>query len=371
MISSTEGFALLEGMWNRLLSVSQANNYFLRWEWLWNWWHVFNTPGDRLAILVVEEGDEAVAIAPFYAKKSLAGGILPARLLMFLGTQDGPEGDVGSDYMDIICKEGAEGAVIDAVFEYIAVNNLCDEIFLSKVAASSNAYGLIMEKGDAMGFLTEVANEFISPYIKLPSSWDDYLGSLSASMRYKIRNERRKLQRSHQAVFSKARRAEDLGLFLGELIKLHQSRWTSKGMEGAFSNQKFVEFHERVLPIMLKNGHLDLILLSDNGIIRGAIYNIVYNDKIYFYQSGIDVEKSAVSYGFVLHSHCIEDAIQRGLKEYDFLPKGGTDDYKERYTNGLRRVSDIYMALSRPVKYCVAAKKGARLAYRLIKPVRN
>ena len=70
LISITEDFILLKEKWNLLLSVSSADNFFLRWEWLWNWWEVFRTSNMELCILLIEkENGEVVGIAPFYLKR--------------------------------------------------------------------------------------------------------------------------------------------------------------------------------------------------------------------------------------------------------------------------------------------------------------
>ena len=76
-IKSNDEFSQLRKVWDNLLSQSPADNYFLSWEWLWNWWQVFARPEDRLAILLIEDGTEVTAIAPFYIRKRLNRGIYP------------------------------------------------------------------------------------------------------------------------------------------------------------------------------------------------------------------------------------------------------------------------------------------------------
>jgi CelD/BcsL family acetyltransferase involved in cellulose biosynthesis len=122
------------------------------------------------------------------------------------------------------------------------------------------------------------------------------------------------------------------------------------------------------MPLLLENGHLELVILSENGSTRAVLYNIAYNDKIYFYQSGIDTFDGKAAYGYVLHSYCIEEAIKRGLREYDFLPKGRSDDYKLRFAKDRRLVSDLYIARSWPAKQFTKVRESARSIYHAIKP---
>jgi CelD/BcsL family acetyltransferase involved in cellulose biosynthesis len=369
IIKSDEDFQKLEPIWNDLLSQSPANIYFLTWQWLWNWWQVFVETNDELRILVVENGDAIIGIAPFYVRKRFIGRIYPVRRMMFIGTQEHGEGDVGSDYMDAIYRKGDEKSVVHAIFVAIAEHDLCDEIYLSKMDTASNTFNLFQQEARSAGFLVMITDEFVSPYIKLPDTWDDYLSTLTSSMRYKIRNERRKLQKIDHSETNKVANDEDLERGFKELSELHKKRWGAKGTEGAFSHPKFKEFHERIMPLLLKNGSLELVRFSEHGNTRAVLYNIVYNNKIYFYQSGIDTLDGRAAYGYLLHSHCIEEAIMRGLREYDFLPKGKSDDYKGRFAKDCRILSDLYMARSWPAKQFTKAKESARSIYHTVKPL--
>jgi CelD/BcsL family acetyltransferase involved in cellulose biosynthesis len=367
-IRSTEGFTALEKTWNDLLSRSPSDNYFMTWEWLWNWWQVYAAPGDKLTILLIEEGDETIGIAPFYVRKRLLGGIYPVRRMMFLGTQESGDGDVCSDYLDIIYRDGEEGKIAGLLFKAIAEKDVCDEIYLSKMDTASKTVALIRGEAGKLKSLTTIAGEFVSPYIKLPSTWDEYLNGLTPSMRHKIKKERKKAQQRGEVAVSKAQNAGDLARSFKELTRLHTLRWGARGIEGAFGHRRFSRFHREIMPTMLKNGHLDLAVLSDGGEMRAVLYNIVYGNKVYFYQSGVDTADRKAAFGYVAHSYCIEDAIAKGMKEYDFLPKGRTDDYKDRFCNATRNVADIYVARHWLVKFLAKAKETARFLYRRMKP---
>jgi CelD/BcsL family acetyltransferase involved in cellulose biosynthesis len=368
IVKTDTEFTNLEKIWSELLNFSPANNYFLSWEWLWHWWQVYAKPDDRLMILLVEKEKEVIGIAPFYVRKTFLGGIYPMRRMMFLGTQEDGDGDVGSDYMDVLYREGEERGVINILFQAIVQQDICDEIYLSKIDTSTKTFTLFQEEAENLKFLTMIADEFVSPYIKLPATWDTYLSDLAPSMRYKIRSERRKLQKCGNVMVSKVEHGEDLPRGFEELTRLHKKRWESRGMEGAFSHEQFVQFHKRIMPLMLKKGHLELMLLSENSNSKAVLYNIVYKNKIYFYQSGIDTADRKAAFGYVLHSYCIEEAIKRGIEEYDFLPKGRYDDYKGRFAKDYRVLSDLYMARTWFVKQFVKARESARSVYHYVRP---
>src|SRR3990170_283619 len=371
LISITEDFILLKEKWNLLLSVSSADNFFLRWEWLGNWWEVFRTSNMELCILLIEkENGEVVGIAPFYLKRRLLGGIYPLKRLMFLGTQTEGPGSIGSEYMNIICREGEEESIAQYLFDQIVSHNFCDEIYLSKMDTSSIAFNLFKKLAARERFLSMVFNESKSPYISLPSAWEEYLNGLSSSMRYKIRNERRKLEKSTGNVVIRNTCDEiKLSSDFQEFMRLHQTRWLSRNMGGAFSSVKFTLFHKKVVSSLMKSGYLDLIFLSVDGKNKAAMYNIIYNNKVYFYLSGLDTNGGKGSFGLLLHGYCIEEAIKRGMDEYDFMLKGKLDAYKDQWTKEHRILADLYIAHTGAAKHYMRTLEYARLCYRRFKPL--
>ena len=98
---------------------------------------------------------------------------------------------------------------------------------------------------------------------------------------------------------------------------------------------RFAAFHDEVMPPLLAAGALELLWLTVRGDPIAIIYNIVWNGKVYFYQSGrkIDVPKG-VRPGIVIHAHAIRRAISAGRREYDFL--GGASRYKVQLSTAAR-----------------------------------
>ncbi|MFO0754198.1 MAG: GNAT family N-acetyltransferase [Thermodesulfovibrionales bacterium] len=367
LVGTAAELADMEREWNALLALSPADTYFLRWEWLWCWWKTYAEEGDALAVLVVERGGETVAIAPFYTRTRLLGGVYPVRRLMFLGTQQESDGDVCSDYMDIICGPGQGHEALRHIFRVIAAGGLCDEIHLARIDTASETYALLPKIAAANGFPCVCTNTATSPYIELPAQWEEYLDGLSSSMRYKLRSERRRVEKLSPVKIAKAENSAELRDFFGQMVSLHQRRWESKEMAGAFSHARFVSFHRMMMETMMTKGHLDLFTLHAEGGLRAVLYNIAYKRKIYFYQSGVDTGCSRVAFGYVLHSHCIGDAITRGIAEYDFLPKGKADTYKDRFANRIRTIADLYMARHWAARYFLKAQEMARTVYNRVR----
>src|SRR5690606_27068315 len=107
------------------------------------------------------------------------------------------------------------------------------------------------------------------------------------------------------------------------LRDLHAARWRADGQAGAFASTRFSAFHAEVMPALLSRGALELMWLCAHGEPVAAVYNIVWNDKVYFYQSGRrpDLPRQ-VRAGLVLHALAIRRAIELKRREYDFLNGG-------------------------------------------------
>ncbi|MDP2689567.1 MAG: hypothetical protein Q8P48_05600, partial [Deltaproteobacteria bacterium] len=113
-IADDNGFHLLKDKWNGLLNESPANNFFLRWEWLWCWWDTYKQDDYELCILLSFIGGELTGIMPCYIKNIRWKNFYDIKRLMFLGTA---ESALYSEYMDIICARGKEETVTNAMME--------------------------------------------------------------------------------------------------------------------------------------------------------------------------------------------------------------------------------------------------------------
>lgn len=363
-INTFEDFYSLHEKWNALLNESPVNSFFLRWEWLYNWWKAYKEDKYNLCILLVFKGDELIGIAPFYIIKKNWKNILTIRRLMFLGTK---EGSVISEYMDIIYKAGEEEAVIREIAEFIVQQDLCDDIFFNLIDASSKTIPLLEQTASDMKFLHIIHSKVESPYINLQNNYNDFLNGLSSSMRHKIRNNNKKLKEYKNIVFRKTSNISEFDADFEEFIRLHQFRWESKKFPGSFSGGRFKDFQKLVMPEMFKNGHLELRFLSVSGRNIAALYNINYNNKISFYQAGLDASfDNKLAPGLLLHNYSIQEAIKAGLREYDFLLMGNMDSYKKHWAKEHRYLCDIYVARTGIIKLAMGFRNKAKGCYHAI-----
>ena len=115
LIDDASEFLALRDRWNELLRSSRSDNPFLTWEWLYTWWTQFGV-AQHLRLIVVEQGDTIMAIAPLHL---VASPLYWFSRLEFLGT-----GEAGSDYLDLIVRGDHEPEAVDALARFMAEQRL-------------------------------------------------------------------------------------------------------------------------------------------------------------------------------------------------------------------------------------------------------
>jgi CelD/BcsL family acetyltransferase involved in cellulose biosynthesis len=199
-------------------------------------------------------------------------------------------------------------------------------------------------------------------YVPLPKTWDEYLYRLGKK-RYYVKRALRDFETGCDARLHEATTAEELREGMRILHTLHAERWHG----GLFRFPRFASFHDAVMPGLLEEGRLQLLWLTVGGQPVAALYNIVANNKVYFYQSGRSMAVSAKQRpGIVLLAYAIQKAIAAGRREFDFL--GGVMQYKSQLALATRPLMQLRAA---PPSFRERARQLAERAYSWARRVRN
>jgi CelD/BcsL family acetyltransferase involved in cellulose biosynthesis len=345
-ITTREGFAALEPVWNRLLEQSSSNTLTLTYEWLSTWWEVFGE-GRELYILLAIVGNEVIGIAPMLKRTVQHYGVLPFRRIEFLASGEEEADEICSDYLDFILKKGREEEALKTIFKYIQEEDSdWDEVLLTDISGESRNQPLLKSLCEDNGTRLQTMRDELCVYLQLPTSWNELINNLPRSFRRKINKDRRTFA-AYQGELKIIESSEGFEEGFAALVELHQQRWMSKGMPGVFSSEKFSRFHRLFAPKAIKNAWLKLYVALKDGRPVAAIYNFAYNEKVHAYQSGFRQEDSGVNSPVILlRSFAIEHAIGSGFKEYDFL-KGKEGSYKFKWLPQTRNIVQLRMAQSR------------------------
>ncbi|MFQ6001834.1 MAG: GNAT family N-acetyltransferase, partial [Anaerolineae bacterium] len=97
-----------------------------------------------------------------------------------------------------------------------------------------------------------------------------------------------------------------------------------------FMDQTMQRFFKAMAQNTFEAGWLRLSFILINGLKMASLFCFDYGDSILLYNSGYDPERyRALSPGVLATAHCIEEAIQRKKKVFDFLR--GSEEYKYRF----------------------------------------
>lgn len=351
-ITDPQAFAGLSGAWDELLAASPSDCFFLTWEWLFTWWKHLGR--GRLAILAARRGGRLLALLPAYLPA--ARPRLGLRPLRFLGT-----GCVGSDYLDVIARDGEERAALAALAERLDGDRRLLE--LAQVPQARSAAADLAGHLAGRGWRPIHRVTHVCPYVELGRSWEDYLAGLGTSHRGNVRRQLRKLEERFEVSFARVETGEELDEAFDLLVALHRLRWKERGGSDAFPDPGVVAFHREVTRLALARGWLRLFVLRLSGRPAAALYGLLYRGRFLFYQSGFDPAFAEHSVGQLTVGLTIRAAIEEGAREYDLLH--GIEPYKFHWANRTRELVRIELfpaslagLLARQLRGAEEAAKG-------------
>lgn len=319
VISDVSAFAALRPEWTRLLACSKSNCLFLTWEWLYTWWS--HLGGDRrLWLLTVRTEDGLVAVAPFGLRPRFRFGFLET--VEFLGS-----GCAGSDYLDIIAKEGCEDLAVAALGDYLTKQQ--HTLKWTNVRSNALAADLALELPRFQWTLSDTRIN-ICPYLPLSGlTWESYLATLGSEHRYSFRRKWQRINRDFTVEWDSPRCSAECRQAIDITMELHNLRWAGRGRSDAFHTPELVAFHHEVAPLAFERGWLRIYLLRLNGRPAASLYGFLYSRKFYFYQSGFDPAYAKYGVGLLAMGLAIQDALNERATEFDLLH--GDESYKTHW----------------------------------------
>lgn len=347
VVSEIDALTRISDEWEALLGRSECNEPALAPLWILPWWRIFGTAGGRsLRVGVFRNGGRLVGLAPLVSRWVFRRGV-PLRRLEALPSGEDEREEIASEYIGLVCERGALGDVVEALASGLSRGAFgpFDELVMPAMNGALAEPFVLSRALEQRGLAVSLSTRGLCPYIPLPRTFDAYLGALPSSHRYRVTRSIRDFERwaGGDLVLSRARTEPELLRAREILEKLHETRWREDGTAGVFSAPRFSAFHDEVIPALFTRGALALSTLSARGEPVAALYNVVWNDKIYFYQSGRRVDlPGKLRPGIVAHALAIRAAIEEGLREYDFL--GGARRYKTELSLATRPLVTVRAA---------------------------
>ena len=333
IISDFAEFTSLEGTWNRLLQESDGeSSIYLTHEWLTTWWRHFGE-GRQLNIVLIEDGARVIGAVPLMRTRYRLG-FLRLDALETIGAVNcnrlglvsgGHRREVAAALLRYLGRELATGR-LSARFKLVPDD--CKLLAEMRRIAPSLAEGLTLE--ERIGT--------VAPFIRLPSTWEQYWASLSGNARHQLSRRVRALERDHSVEY-RVCSGDDLDERLDALIRLHQARWRAAGVSGVFSDPRMKSFYRDVARRFLERNWLHFSYLTVDGEMVAGEFSYIFNGTFYGVTSARDLRYAGSSVGHIHHMLFLKDAIARGLSECDM--QKGDEPYKYRWARAARRYMDV------------------------------
>ncbi len=304
--------------WNALLASSATDVIFLTWEWQSAWWNHMH-PGDMFSLVYRDSAGALLGIIPLFRFDDEQKG----PTLSIIGCEE------VSDYLDFIIAPEYEAEICADLLDYLrsAPALSWNQLQLCNVPVQSIAYRVLTDLACAKGLSVQVTVQDRCPVIALPATWDAYLDTLDKKQRHEIRRKLRRAEsQADTQCYVVSDQQHDVAAQMESFIALHRS---SRPEKDVFMDERMKGFFIDIAGILAQRDWLQLSFLEIDGRKAAALFSFSYNQSYQIYNSGYDPELyGQFSPGIVLIAYCIQCAIGRGYKTFDFLR--GEEEYKYR-----------------------------------------
>jgi CelD/BcsL family acetyltransferase involved in cellulose biosynthesis len=176
------------------------------------------------------------------------------------------------------------------------------------------------------GCKVTVHHEDTAPRLDLPASFESYLTRLTKKNRHEIRRKIRKAQKEAHLSFECLSHPSQIMNAMPRFLELFRKSTHEKR---EFLNQQREGFFLAMAEKFSRLGWLELFRLLFNEREAAYLFCFHYHGTLYLYNAAYDSTYAPLSPGVVAIARCIEHAIGRGIKRFDFLR--GSESYKYHF----------------------------------------
>ncbi len=320
LVNTLEDFDKLAPKWNALLEESIANLPFLRHEYLRAWWSSLGGgewDKGELAIVIAERDDELIGVAPLFLTS-----YKEKPTLLFLGSIE------ISDFLDFIVREADLTDFIGGLLDFLAshVTLAWSALDLQNLIEDSPSLPVLQTEAASRGWDFTQETLQPSPYVDLPGDFDEYLAGIKKKQRHEIR---RKIRRAEADERNVAWYIVDDPDKLEKNIEACCQLMAQDPEKQAFLTQTMQSQMKAAIHAAFNAGWLQLAFLEVDGEKAAGYLNFDYDNRIWVYNSGLDMKFRDLSPGWVLLGYLLQWANENGRSAFDFMR--GDEPYKYKF----------------------------------------
>lgn len=352
LIPVTGGLKRIREIWENL-EESTNTSYFLSWGWIENWitslpdhakpeFVVFLEGKDPLLAFFIGKGTLVRAMEDFYGQRHLF-----KTRAWFINATGIPAFDrLAIEYNGFLCQQDKSFRLTDILK---LLPDSWDELYFPGLDMRSFPGTEALDSIPPYKTIIKDGKIILSPFVDLDTvraRGGDYLSLLSANTRAQINRSYRLCEITAPVRFEVAHDTQSAMDIYRELVDLHGQAWANRSKKGAFSSDYMFQFHKQLIQKRFKYEEIQLLRIKYANNTIGCLYNFVYKDNVFFYQSGINYTlEKRLKPGLVAHVEAIRHNAIAGHRTYDFL--GGDSRYKTSLATHHNRL--IWVRLQKPL----------------------
>ena len=312
----------LEALW-RDLEGRASPTVFLSWQWLGHWLAVYEP---QAQVLEVTQGDRVVGLGIVVQTEERRHGVLRSNCLRLHQTGHRQQDQIWIEYNGFLAEQGMEASVAAACLQHLC-NDMpqWDEFIVGAIDAEEARH--YAELTGLFAHLRWEAPCYGVDLDALRRSGQHYLDTLTRNTRYQINRSHRLYEAWGAVELVRPNSAEEAVAIFDSIGPLHLNRWGAGPDQSGYANPDFVRFHRSLIQDQWASGGVDLVSVKAGDDMIASFYNLLYDQKVYFYLGGMKTEPdNRYKLGLLGHSLCIEDYRHHGFHYYDFM--GGDERYK-------------------------------------------
>ena len=314
----------LESAWTNLLKRSPGSSVFQTFQWHVCWWKAFGGPHELFVVLGYV-GTELVGIAPMMITRENRPVSQVHSQLRFIGSINN-----ASDYCDFITDPDVPQALPALLDEMRVGSKGCDRIDLSNFPSHSPHRTQILEYFERRDVRIMAEFQEDAPVRIL----GDRQADLQAANKSSLKRHTKYFEKSGELRFHQCGSEEEILGYLDRFFDQHKSRRAQTDSPSQFFDPAQQLFYSELVRRGFRQGWLRFDVVLFNGAPLAFHFGFEYQRRFIWYKPTFDVEFASKSPGEVLIKFLLEDAIKKGLEEFDFTV--GAEPFKYRFANRTR-----------------------------------
>ncbi|HJZ96126.1 MAG TPA: GNAT family N-acetyltransferase [Candidatus Solibacter sp.] len=341
LVTRREDLPGLAQKWDELARNDPRDGFFRSSAWYMAWMDHVRTDAQPFIVVVRDQSGEIVGLAPLCRA--------PYRDLGFrlTGVSTGGREMVSGDFLDYPSAPHVREEVLQTILSFLWERRSEWEMLVTgEVTVGGDLHRAIESFAEVRGLGFRLQEERTCPFIELPPTFEQYLRGLSQKMRYEMRRDTRDLLEKMGTRIEVVTEPQEVCDRLDTVIQLHVAHWHNVNLPGTLSRPEMRGFLKQFCAAPPPGGQTRLYFLKHEDTPAAAVFTFWYGENALFYQTGWDPQSPAARFspGMVLVGWSIRDAIEGGMKYYDFLR--GDEAYKVRLTKSSRKTATLLLARS-------------------------